>query len=104
MARAKHARRKPTSIVSSRSQDQTRARICDWWLYAPWARNLFSAEINSTVAPGCGSPRTSAIAPENTHGWRRNNDFSRPGLRMSWGLVVMRTILVYEIRYRDRNS
>ena len=42
-----------------------------------------SLSTTSMVAPASGSPSTRCTAPEKIHGWRRRNDFSRPGFRIA---------------------
>jgi len=74
----------PTDSCSSKVQ--TRARICEFGLYAARARNCPSAARTSIVAPRVGFPSMRATAPEKTHGWRRRSDFSRPGLRRIVGI------------------
>src|SRR5690349_10614558 len=69
--------------MSRRLQSQTRAAICDCGLYAATARNSPLLVLTSTVSPTSGLPVTLEIAPENTHGWRRLSDFSRPALSTS---------------------
>src|SRR6266446_10839560 len=74
--------------ISASSKLQTRARICEAGLYAAQARKPPSAPRTSTVSPLCGAPKTSAIAPEKTHGWRRRSERSRPGFRVSRGAAL----------------
>src|SRR5438067_9528892 len=75
-------------MPSVTSNDQTRARIRDAGEYAPYARNAASLSTIFTVSPAAGSPSTRATAPENSHGWRRRNDLSRPGLTTSTGTAA----------------
>jgi hypothetical protein len=49
------------------------------------------ADPIATVSPGPGWPCTFATAPENTHGWRRFNDLSRPDLRISLFKLAAKT-------------
>src|SRR5712671_5330148 len=76
----------PGICVSSKLQ--TRARICEAGLYAAQARKRPSAARTSTVSPLRGAPRTSPIAPEKIHGWRRRSERSRPGFSASCGAAL----------------
>src|SRR4030095_6863463 len=80
-ARSTRCRKKASSMGIRTSNVQTRARICDDGEKAALASRVLSAAITPTVSPGPGSPSTTSIAPENTHGCRWRSDFSRPGLR-----------------------
>src|SRR5262245_15088752 len=87
MARSSRPRRNAAPIVSSGSNDHTRARICDAGEYAAQARNAPDASTISTVSPGPASPCTRSIAPEKTHGCFRSSDFSRPRFNKTFECV-----------------
>ena len=55
---------------------------------AAWLLALYVA-----TADAQGAPRTSLTAPENTQGWRRRRDFSRPGLRMRDGIERKKLVI-----------
>ena len=79
--------KKSRSMVSFSSKDQTLPVICEAFEYPAQARKfpLWSATI--TVSPGRHSPSMRSTAPENTHGWRRSRDFSRPLCRMIFFII-----------------
>src|ERR1700686_3266449 len=68
-----------SSIRTPGSKLQTRARIFEEGLQAGLASGEPADPTMETVEPGGGSPSTSAIAPEKTHGCSCLSDLSRPG-------------------------
>ena len=68
-ARATRAREeRGVDRLVARSNDHTRARICEAGEYAARASERAVGGARSTVSPAAGSPSTRSIAPENIHG------------------------------------
>ena len=62
-------RKKAASTASAGSKVQTRARICDFGLYAACASTLPALSRTSSVSPAV--PPAFSTAPEKIQGWRR---------------------------------